>query len=283
VPTTNVVSVEVEARETASGPLHQKLHGDSVYGEDQVQPVAPEIKIEFSKAEVRPGVDKHPDTVVATITPDNVEVQFDTDKPGTATVAPASGKGKVTLTITGVKLSGANQDTLLRAKSGNQIKKTIPVTVVEPKTFSEDKFVKSGKPTLNGAIIKWTVDVTITFKDNFKQPLGANWSGANVDEKITVGSEPPRTGPLRSIDSKSQVIDPCIQEMDFDKYYPNDHDLALKEARKTYDIIMTGKSRMDIPNLERTQKILVDGKELDGAVTRNSGLKDDYYWIRNRE
>lgn len=148
------------------------------------------VGVTYNKAEVRPGVpNTHNASVTATVTPSDVTVTFAIDVTTRATVAPTSGAGSVPLVIDGLVLSGADKDTKLQAllPGVGEILPSLPVTVIEPKDYSETPAVTDNTPALkagSATIIEWVNNVTVSIKDNFGIVLDDSWNGVTVEENV---------------------------------------------------------------------------------------------------
>lgn len=148
------------------------------------------VGVTYSKPEVRPGIPNARNaSVTATVTPSDVTVTFAIDVAARASVAPTSGTGSVPLIIDGLVLSGADKDTKLQAllPGVGAILPALPVTVVEPKDYSETPQVTDRTPALKAGsttIVEWRNDVTVAIKDQFGVVLDASWNGVIVEENV---------------------------------------------------------------------------------------------------
>ena len=231
------------------------------------------VKITFSKEEVRPGVpNARNDTVTATIVPNNVDIKFETSDKKLATVAPAQGKGIVNLTIDGIALSKANQDSELRAVLNGKIHARIPITVVKPDDYSSASPVVDRVPAIGGAPNKviWIANVTITILDQFGIGLGANWNGIIITESINgapqCGFTPlnPNGEPLNN----GTITDPASWE------------LTCPNARLA-NLIVIGQLLIIAPVRGVTQEIFAAGIKLNGVNNRTKDMTRNVWTVTN--
>jgi hypothetical protein len=166
----------------------------------------PDVVVTFDKAEVRPGIgDSRSEKVTATATRTEghgavtVDLACDNARASVSsgasfTLADGQKKAKQVVTVVGNKASEANQDTLLQAKVGRDVKGSVQVTVVVPKNWTDDclgntlsdtsptAVVVPGKQAPSNWGVHWTIPVVFTVQDQFGSTLGKQWAGVLIYE-----------------------------------------------------------------------------------------------------
>jgi hypothetical protein len=188
-----------------------------------------DIVVTFDKPEVRPGTAANRKAKVkATATRQGggaeVTINLSTDNaratvaPATITLANGSNSQDADLTVTGVNLSAADRDTNLLAKVGGNTVGSIPITVVEPKNWTNNALVN---PVVDGAPtaindggkwkVQWKMNVVFTVQDQFQKPLQAQWAGVLIYEGaggMWVGFDKANPANGTAIDANAQATDP---------------------------------------------------------------------------
>lgn len=200
------------------------------------------VDFKFSKTDIRPGIAANRAEKV-TITASRsgggeaLKINVKSSDPR-ATVSPASftlpaGQDSTDreVTVQGVTLSGANNDTQLTASVDKcpQQKGNANVTVVEPRnwtctglggalTSSTPTYAADTKfPPPNNFRVYWSVDVVFTFLDRFSQRLHPQWADAPaatawecVGANPCTGFDPDHPGSGTPLDALAQIVDTVV-------------------------------------------------------------------------